>query len=226
MKCNCAVVWAFFGIDFLRDWNENRHFPVLWPLLSFPNLLAYWVQHFHSIIFQDLEQLNWNSITSTSFVHSDASEGPLDFTFQDVWLSVSDHTIMIILVMKLFLYSSSVYSCHLFLISSASVTSITFLSFMDPIFAWNVPLVSNFLEEISSLPQSVLFLYFFALIAEEDFLISPYYSLELCIQTFFFLFLLCLLFLFFSAICKTSSHNHFSLLAFHFLRDGFDHHLL
>ena len=23
----------------------------LWPLLSFPNLLAYWVQHFHSIIF-------------------------------------------------------------------------------------------------------------------------------------------------------------------------------
>ena len=29
-------------------------------------------QHFHSIIFQDLKQLNWNSITSTSFVHSDA----------------------------------------------------------------------------------------------------------------------------------------------------------
>ena len=40
--CNCAVVWAFFGIAFLRDWNENWPFPVLWPLLSFPNLLAYW----------------------------------------------------------------------------------------------------------------------------------------------------------------------------------------
>ena len=26
-------------------------FPFLWPLLSFPNLLAYWMQHFHSIIF-------------------------------------------------------------------------------------------------------------------------------------------------------------------------------
>ena len=50
-ECNCAVVWAFFGIAFLRDWNENWTFPVLWPLLSFPNLLAYWVQHFHSIIF-------------------------------------------------------------------------------------------------------------------------------------------------------------------------------
>ena len=47
---NCAVVWEFFGIAFLWDWNENWPFPVLWPLLSFPNLLAYWVQHFHSII--------------------------------------------------------------------------------------------------------------------------------------------------------------------------------
>ena len=43
-----AVVWAFFGIAFLWNWNENWPFPVL---LSFPNMLAYWVQHFHSIIF-------------------------------------------------------------------------------------------------------------------------------------------------------------------------------
>ena len=50
-ECNCAVVWAFFGIAFLWDWNENWPFPVLWPLLSFPHLLAYWVQHFHSTIF-------------------------------------------------------------------------------------------------------------------------------------------------------------------------------
>ena len=49
---------------------------------------------------------------------------------------------MIIWVMKIFLYSSSVYSCHLFFISSASVRSIPFLSFIEPIFAWNVPLVS------------------------------------------------------------------------------------
>ena len=40
-ECNCTVVWAFFGIAFLWDWNENWPFPVLWPLLSFPNLLAY-----------------------------------------------------------------------------------------------------------------------------------------------------------------------------------------
>ena len=54
-ECNCVVVWAFFGIALLWDWNENWPFPVLWPLLSFPNLLAYWAQHFHSIIFQDLK---------------------------------------------------------------------------------------------------------------------------------------------------------------------------
>ena len=42
--------------------------------------------------------------------------------------------------------------------------------------------ISNFLEEISSLSHSVVFLYVFALIAEEGFLISPCYSLELCIR--------------------------------------------
>ena len=36
---------------------------------------------------------------------------------------------------------------------------------------------------ISSLSYSIVFLYFFALITKEGFLISPCYSLELCIQT-------------------------------------------
>ena len=46
-ECN----WTFSGITLLWDWNENQPFPVLWPLLSFPNLPAYWVQHFNRIIF-------------------------------------------------------------------------------------------------------------------------------------------------------------------------------
>ena len=50
-ECNCVVVWTFFCIAFLWDWNENWPFIVLWPLLSFPDLLAYWIQHFNSIIF-------------------------------------------------------------------------------------------------------------------------------------------------------------------------------
>ena len=48
---SCMVILIFFGIALLWDWNKNWPFPVLWPLMSFPNLLAYWVQHFHSIIF-------------------------------------------------------------------------------------------------------------------------------------------------------------------------------
>ena len=40
-KCNCVMVWTFFGIAFLWYWNENWPFPVLWPLLSFPDLLAF-----------------------------------------------------------------------------------------------------------------------------------------------------------------------------------------
>ena len=50
-ECNCMVVWTFFGIAFLWDWNENLLFPVLWPLLSLPHLLVYWMKHFNSIIF-------------------------------------------------------------------------------------------------------------------------------------------------------------------------------
>ena len=54
--------------------------------------------------------------------------------------------------------------------------------------------ISNFLEEISSLSHSVVFLYFFALITEEGFLTSPCSSLELCIQmliSFLFSFAFC-----------------------------------
>ena len=60
-ECNCAVVWAFFGIAFLWDWNENWPCPVLWPLLSFWNLLADWVQPFTPSSFRI-----WNSSTGIS----------------------------------------------------------------------------------------------------------------------------------------------------------------
>ena len=50
-ECNCAIVWTVFSISFHWDLNENWPFPVLWPLLSFPNFLAYWVQDFNIIIF-------------------------------------------------------------------------------------------------------------------------------------------------------------------------------
>ena len=122
-----------------------------------------------------------------------------------------------------FLYSYSVYSCHLFLISSASVRSIPFLFFIEPIFTWNVPLViSNFLEEISSLSYSNVFLYFFALITKEGFLISPCYYLELCIQMHIsFLFSFAFHFSSFHSSSErppqASSDSHVAFLHFFFL---------
>ena len=73
----------------------------------------------------------------------------------------------------------------------------------------------------SSLSHSIVFLYFFALIAEEGFLISPCYSLELCIQMgISLLFFFCFTSLLFTPICKASSDNHFAFFAFLFLGDG------
>ena len=78
--------------------------------------------------------------------------------------------------------------------------------------------ISNFLEEISSLSYSIVFFYLFALITEEGFLISPCYSLELCIQmSISFLFSFAFHSSLFSAVCETSSENHFAFLHFFFL---------
>ena len=80
--------------------------------------------------------------------------------------------------------------------------------------------ISNFLEEISSLSQFIVFLYFFALITEEGFVISASYFLELCSNGYIFSFYpLPLVSLLFSAIYKDSSENHFALCIF-FLEDG------
>src|SRR5574341_748183 len=70
--------------------------------------------------------------------------------------------------------------------------------------------ISNFLEEISRLSHSIVFLYFFALITEEVVLISFCYSLELCLEMGISS-LSHLLFtsLLSTAICMASSDSHF-----------------
>ena len=77
--------------------------------------------------------------------------------------------------------------------------------------------ISNFLEEISSLSYSIVFLYFFALITEEDF-ISPCYYLKLCIQMgISFLFSFAFHLFSFHSYFKASSDSHFAFLHFFFL---------
>ena len=86
-ECSCAVVWAFFGIAILWDWNENWPFPGATSEFSkFAGILSTALSQHHLSGFEIAGIWNsWNSITSTSFVRSDASSGPLDFIFQDVW---------------------------------------------------------------------------------------------------------------------------------------------
>ena len=126
---------------------------------------------------------------------------------------------MIIRIIKIFFLYSSVYSCHLFLISYSSVRSIQFLSFIVPIFAWNVPLVS-----LIFLKRSLVF----------PILLFSSISLQCSLKKAFLPLLgilwnsalkwVCLSLsplpfgsLFLSAICKASSDNHFAFFHFFFL---------
>ena len=40
-ECNCPVVWTFFSTALLGNLNEDWPFPVLCPLLGFPDLLTF-----------------------------------------------------------------------------------------------------------------------------------------------------------------------------------------
>ena len=62
---------------------------------------------------------------------------------------------------RYFLYSSSVDSCHIYLMSSASVRSILFLYFVVFMFAWNVALVSLIFLKRSLVFPILLFSSFF-----------------------------------------------------------------
>ena len=97
-----------------------------------------------------------------------------------------------------FLYSSSVYSFHLSLISFTSVRSLPFLSFIEPIFAWNGPLIS--LVSWSDL-YSFPFYCFPLFLCTDCWWRLSYLSLKLCIQMgISFLFSFAFHFSFFSQI--------------------------
>ena len=78
--------------------------------------------------------------------------------------------------------------------------------------------ITDSLEEISSLSHSIVFLYFFVLITEEGFLVSPCYFWNSSFKWVFLSFPP-LLFssLHFTAVCKASSHSHLAFLHFFFL---------
>ena len=121
-ECNCTVVSKFFGAAFLWDWNENWPLPVLWPG--------------HCWVFQICWHIECSTFTASSFRIWNSSAGiPLSLLALFVVMlpkaHLTSHSRMsgsrsmitpswLFGSLRSFLYSSSVYSCHLFLISSAS----------------------------------------------------------------------------------------------------------
>ena len=125
-ECNCAVVWTFFSIAFLWDWNVNWPFPVLWSCR----------------VFQISWHIECSTLTTSSFrTWNNSAEIPppplalfivmLPKATSDSRMSLDEcsHHRDYLGHEDLFWYSSSVFSCRLFLISSASVRSLLFLSF-------------------------------------------------------------------------------------------------
>ena len=138
-ECSYVVVWTFFGIAFLQDWNENWPFPVLW------HRFFHICWHIECSTFTASSFRIWNSSTGipslplalfivmlpkvhlTSYSRMSGSRWVITL----LWLSGS---------LRHVLYSSSVYSCHLFLISSALLGPYCFCPLSCPllheIFHW------------------------------------------------------------------------------------------
>ena len=159
-ECNSLVLnilWLYPSLG----WNENWPFPVLGPLPSFQ---ICW--HIECSTLAAASFRIWNSsarilspplalfvaMFPSAYLTSHSRMPGSRWVTTPLWLSGS---------LRPYLYSSSVYSCHLFLISSAYVMPVSFLScFAHLCMKCST---SNFLEESSSLSHFIVFLYFFTL---------------------------------------------------------------
>ena len=87
-ECNCRVVWAFFGIAFLWDWNENWPFQGLWPLLSFPSLLAVSQYHLMDVVYEI--KSTWMTINTFK-----SKENAFTCNKKNWWINISTYKIFI-----------------------------------------------------------------------------------------------------------------------------------
>ena len=143
-ECNCVVVWIFFGTAFSGIGKKTDFF-------QFSG---------HCWLFQICWCIECNTLTASSFRIWNSSAGILSpplalftviflkahltlhsrmsdsrWVIPSSWLSGS---------LRSFLYSSSVYYCHLLLVSSASVRSIPFLSSVVPWIYLSTPCWQHF----------------------------------------------------------------------------------
>ena len=139
-ECKCVVIWIFFGIAFFATGMKTDLFNFCGHCLVFQ---ICW--HIECISYTASSFRIWNGspeipslplalfivMLPKAYLTSHSRMSGSRWVITTSWFSVS---------WRSFLYSS-LYSCHLFLISSISVRSILFLSFIEPIFAWNFPFV-------------------------------------------------------------------------------------
>ena len=220
-----------FGHNFTSMKNESNY-TVVWTffdtaLFGFGIKTDIFLSRGHCWVFQICWHIECSTLTASSFRIWNSSTGipspPLalfvimlskahltshsrmsgsSWVITPSWLSWS---------VRPLLYSSSFYSCHLFLISSAFVRSLSFLSFIVPIHAWNIPLFSPIFLKSSLVSHSIVLLYFFALSIAEGLLIlailwnSALNWIYLSLSPLLFATLLS------SATCKGSSDNFATL---------------
>ena len=134
----------------------------------------------HCWVFQICWHIECNTLTASSFRIWNSSAGILSpplalFTVmlpksrltwhsrisESRWVTTSS---WLSRSLRPFLYSSSVYSCHLFLIFSALVRSLPFLSYIVPIFVWYIPLVSPIILKRSLVFHILLFPLFLCIV--------------------------------------------------------------
>ena len=115
------------------------------------------------------------------------------------------------------IWNYSVFSCHLFLISSASVRSLSILFFIMLVLAWNVPLISSVFLRRGLVFALLLFSFVSLHCSFKEVLSllavvwnSAFSWLYLSLSPLHFSSLLS------SAICKASLDNHFDFFHFFF----------
>ena len=217
-ECNCVVVWTFLALpifcigmktDLFQSCDHCWLFQICW--------------HIECSTFTASSFRIWNSSTGirslplvlfivmlpkvhlTSHFRISGSR----WVITPSWLSGS---------WRSFLYSSSVYSCHLFLISSASLRSIQLLSFIVSIFAWKFHLVSLIFLKRNLVFPTLLFSSISLHWSLRKAFLSPCYSLELCIlMDISFLFSFAFHFSSFHSCLQGFLRQAFCLCAFLFL---------
>ena len=205
---NTFTLWTFFGIALLWKWNES------WPF-QFPG---------HCWVFQICWRIEYNTSIASSFNILNSSVGILSpplalFLVMLPKAHLTSHSKMsgsrwvatplwLSKILRPFFFSFSVYSCHLFLISSASVRSFCPLSCqsLHEMFPWYLQFSWR---DLLSFPFHCFPLFLFTIYLRRPSFLSLLFSWVYLSLSF-----LPSVSLPFSIICKASSNNHVAFLNF------------